>query len=330
MKNNQAIPSTAAALFETLFLFAIAAILSLMFTACHAQNGPDRKPDAATHTAPPLPSDSSIPFATPWPGQAAGKNTGNPPFNSIMDKSPQIPEPFPPSAHSSRPPSAYPYCPMPASLHLSPEEIESKINQIKVAINAMAVKNTRFSSCVRNSVMTDIIAAVPIKASDTIVDIGAGTGYFEMAFLERRIPFHKLYAVDTDKNALGLLQYALDKLTYPNREKVIVTHSTRSNILLAPQTIDVALIIRTPFYLELVEGEGFQCLKSLYDAMNTEGRVHVFDSKKGDHPHLKANQKEFETIKLFRKAGFTYVETKKELENSGFLYMIFTKNERSD
>jgi predicted RNA methylase len=340
MKNNRAIPSAATALFKTLFVFAIAGILSLMFTACHAQNGPDRKPDAATNTVPLPLSGPAISPPPPPPGNTTENNTRYSLSGSIDDPSILTPNPSPladsvnagatQSSQITSPqldanPTDKMLGPMPNSLQSLSGDIESKIKRFKSAIDDAARNGHTFSSFPSGAQIKVVLDTVSFKASDTLADIGAGTGYFELTLLESRIPFHKLYAVDIDKNALDLLKYALDKFEYPNRNKVEVIQSELSDTLLPHEAIDVALIMRTPFYLEVIEGGGFQCLKSLYAAMKKDGRVHVFDSKRGEYPHLKANQKEFETIRLFQKAGFVYDNAKTGKEDSEFIYMVFAK-----
>ncbi len=229
------------------------------------------------------------------------------------------------------PPSAYPQCPMPASLHFKPHEIEKRMAAIKKSIDEMAERKVRFSSCIKDSLMKDVLASIPIRPSDTIADIGSGTGYFEMELLEQGIPFQKLFAVDVNNNSLEMMRYAIDVLGYPHGEKVTAIHSTMRDTMLPVRSVDLTLIIRAPFYLRAGQ-DGFMCLKSLYTAMKFGGNIHVFDSSDADHGKNltgKAKNVEKETKNIFIKAGFHYIETKWDIGDTDRIHMIFTKTDEA-
>ncbi len=230
------------------------------------------------------------------------------------------------TSHDEKPHSAYPECPMPASLHFKPDELEKGVASIKSAIDKMAEKKERFSSCTSNKAMKSVLASVPINPSAVIADIGAGTGYFEMEILEQGIPFQKLFAVDINADSLELLQYALNKLGYPDKEKVLTIHSAMWDTKLPSKSVDLALLIRNHFY-NGSEVDGMNCLKSLNSAMKPGGRVHIFDqalSYEGKDLEEKAKLLQKQTINAFHTAGFHHIKTESDLQDSDLIHMTFS------
>ncbi len=88
-----------------------------------------------------------------------------------------------------------------------------------------------------------------IQPSDTVADIGCGTGSLEMSFLTRNVPFKKLYAVDIDKESLDFLAFALDSSKLDPDKRVEVVHSSLEDVRLPENSIDVMLVLYTRLML---------------------------------------------------------------------------------
>lgn len=56
----------------------------------------------------------------------------------------------------------------------------------------------------------EVVAALAVRAGDTIADIGAGTGYFSLPLAEAAGPQGKVYAVDAQVEMLAHLRQKLD------------------------------------------------------------------------------------------------------------------------
>ena len=55
-----------------------------------------------------------------------------------------------------------------------------------------------------------VIGALDVQPGDSIADIGAGTGYFSLPLAQAAGPLGQVYAVDSQAEMLGHLQYKLD------------------------------------------------------------------------------------------------------------------------
>jgi ubiquinone/menaquinone biosynthesis C-methylase UbiE len=65
-----------------------------------------------------------------------------------------------------------------------------------------------------------VVGALAIQPGDTIADIGAGTGYFSLPLAQAAGTLGKVYAVDSQSEMLGHLQYKLDTRYISNIQAV--------------------------------------------------------------------------------------------------------------
>jgi ubiquinone/menaquinone biosynthesis C-methylase UbiE len=66
-----------------------------------------------------------------------------------------------------------------------------------------------------------VIGALAVQPGDAIADIGAGTGYFSLPLAQAIGPLGQVYAVDSQAEMLGHLQYKLDTGNISNIQAVL-------------------------------------------------------------------------------------------------------------
>jgi SAM-dependent methyltransferase len=136
----------------------------------------------------------------------------------------------------------------------------------------------------QGEIFAEYLRVMPISATDVIGDIGCGTGLFESAILEERIPFKNLYAVDIDKTSLDFLNFLMKSSKAPGAERIQSVHSTMSDVHLPTETLDIAVVINTSAFNAtrspdgeiIFSGNGRQCLVTLIKAMKNGASLHYF------------------------------------------------------
>jgi arsenite methyltransferase len=160
----------------------------------------------------------------------------------------------------------------------------------------------------------EVIAAMGLKATDTIADIGAGTGYFARRFAQHA---GKVYAVDIDEK---LLEIARDHAP-----------SNIETILAAPDDPGLPTAkVDTIFFCDVlhhIDNRPAYYAK-LANALKKGGRIVVIDFHKkelpvGPPPEMKLSAEE--TIAEFGKAGFALA---KQLDILPYQYFLFFEKRR--
>lgn len=129
----------------------------------------------------------------------------------------------------------------------------------------------------------EVVAALAIRPTDVVADIGAGTGRLEVALLERGVPFARLYAVEPHPPSVEFLRWLLSNTRLPNADRVVPTPSQWHDVRLPRGAIDVAILFNTPLFIEdptLPEEwrrNNRASLVTLRDAIGPGGRLHVFE-----------------------------------------------------
>lgn len=155
----------------------------------------------------------------------------------------------------------------------------------------------------------DVVIALDLKSTDTVADLGAGSGYFS-----RRFAHHagKVLAVDIDPKLLEMIR----KDAPANLETVL---ATPDDPRLAPGSVDVVFICdvlhhienRAPYYAKLAA------------ALKPGGRIVVVDFHKrelpvGPPPEMKLSEQQV-TAELQR-AGF---RLSRSLDTLPYQYFLF-------
>jgi len=226
--------------------------------------------------------------------------------------------PPPPPDNSDRP--------IPGSMILLENADEKKIAEVQEKIRAMIREGKPLAANFPK--MAAMAKMAELQPTDTIADVGAGTGLFEMELLENEYPFAKVYAVDVDRPSIDLMKFMLEETKYPGREKIVPVLSTISDTKLAPDSIDKIIMINSPFYALKNEGDGQSildpsaklCLESMLRALKANGRVYVLEAAQTkDNPNIPPTHYTvpFETVgfKLLSQATMTFVD-----KNYAFVY----------
>jgi ubiquinone/menaquinone biosynthesis C-methylase UbiE len=139
----------------------------------------------------------------------------------------------------------------------------------------------------------EVIAALQLKPTDAVADIGAGTGYFS-----RRFAMHaaKVYAVDIDAKLLEIAA----KSGLPNLVTVV---SKPQDPLLPPASVDLVFFCDVVHHIE----DRVAYYERLKPALRPGARVVVVDFYKkplpiGPPPEMKLS--EDQVTAEFKKAGF--------------------------
>ena len=116
----------------------------------------------------------------------------------------------------------------------------------------------------------DVIVALNLKATDSVADIGAGTGYFARRFANHA---GKVYAVDIDEKLLAIAA----KNAPPSLQTIL---SVPDDPRLLPQSVDVVFFCDV---LHHIESRPAYYAK-LATALKPGGRIVVIDFYKKDLP----------------------------------------------
>ena len=155
----------------------------------------------------------------------------------------------------------------------------------------------------------DVVMALGLKSTDTIADIGAGTGYFARRFANHA---GKVYAVDIDKQLLAIIQ----KNAAPN---VSVVLAAPDDPRLPDRSVDVIFFCDVLHHIE--NRAAYYTL--LAKALKPGGRIVVIDFYKKDlpvGPPASMKLSDDEVIADFRRAGFPLA---KRLDFLPYQYYLF-------
>jgi len=155
----------------------------------------------------------------------------------------------------------------------------------------------------------DVVMALNLKRTDTVADIGAGSGYFARRFANHA---GKVYAVDIDEKLLGMVGAKAPA----NLETIL---AAPDDPRLRPQSIDMVFICDV---LHHIENRPAYYAK-LAKALKPGGRIVVIDFHKkelpiGPHPSMKLADRE--VIAELQKAGFAM---SKRLDSLPYQYFLF-------
>ena len=155
----------------------------------------------------------------------------------------------------------------------------------------------------------DVVMALDLKPSDTVADIGAGTGYFARRFARHA---GKVYAVDIDEKLLAIAS----KQASPNLQTVL---AAPDDPRLPERSIDVVFFCDV---LHHIEGRLAYYAK-LAKVLKPGGRIVIVDFYKqelpvGPPPAMKLADQD--VIAEFQKAGFVL---SKRLDLLPYQYFLF-------
>jgi len=164
------------------------------------------------------------------------------------------------------------------------------------------------------------IAALDLQPTDTVADIGAGTGYFSFR-ISPQIPQGKVFAVDVQPEMVEILT-ELKQEKQANNVDIILGEATDPQ--LPDRSVDLALMVDAYHEFEFPQ----EMMRHLVTALKPGGRV-VLVEYRGENPLIpikrlhKLTQKQ--AIKEMAAVGLTWKETKTQLPQQHIL--IFVKSD---
>jgi len=162
----------------------------------------------------------------------------------------------------------------------------------------------------------EVVAALGLKGGETVVDLGAGTGYFSVALSKAVGPTGKVYALDVDEELLVYLRKRLEKEKIGN---VIARRVPADDPQLAAKSVDVIFLCNV--YHHLSHRNDY--LKKLKLALKPSGRIVIVDyHKRADvtaGAPLEHRIAQETVIEELRTAGFSLAQTHTFLPSQYFL-----------
>jgi len=163
------------------------------------------------------------------------------------------------------------------------------------------------------------IAAISVRATDVIADVGAGSGYYTFR-LAPRVPQGRVIAID-------IQQEMLDYLEAQARERNITNVSSHlgkiDDVQLPANSLDTALMVDA--YHEF--SHPAEMLASLHRALKPDGRLILLEFR-GEDPRVPIKplhkMTEAQARKEFAAAGFALISNRRVLPWQHF--MIFKKS----
>jgi len=162
------------------------------------------------------------------------------------------------------------------------------------------------------------IAALELRPTDVIADIGAGSGYYSFRMAEK-VPQGKVVAIDIQQEMLDFLNKKSTELGIGNVQSHL---GEIDDIKMPADSLDAALMVDA--YHEF--SHPAEMLASLHKALKKDGRIYLLEFRAEDpRVPIKALHKmtEEQARKEFAAAGFELSSNKRHLPWQHF--MVFVK-----
>ena len=165
-----------------------------------------------------------------------------------------------------------------------------------------------------------IVQEAQIKPGMRIADIGAGTGFYSIAFAQQTGEKGLVYAVDISVDFIRNIELRAKNKGLKNIKGII---NNQKQIGLAQNSIDLAFICDTYHHFEYP----LTILQSVYQALDSGGKLIIIDFKRDPHistpwvmGHVRANKEN--VIKEVESIGFKLTDDKNILKSNFFLSFI--------
>lgn len=166
----------------------------------------------------------------------------------------------------------------------------------------------------------EILAAIKLKPTDVVADVGAGTGLFTRLFASNLGPEGRVIAVDIAQKFLDHIEVTCREQNLRNVETILCKDDSTE---LPPNSVDVAFICDTYHHFEFPQ----KTMTSLRKALKPGGRVIVIDfvrvegvSSDWTMDHVRAGQEVFESEII--SAGFKKADEIKEVLKENYLVVF--------
>jgi arsenite methyltransferase len=159
-----------------------------------------------------------------------------------------------------------------------------------------------------------VVSALKLESGQTVVDIGAGTGYFTRRFARAVAPTGKAIGLDIEPDMVEYMKADAKKLKLPNYQARLVKADDPE---LAPRSVDVAFFCDV---LHHIDARVFY-MRKLEPALKPGGRVAVIDFKQSAPlgPPISIRIPSEEMIAEFKRAGYRLIAEHRFLPYQYFL-----------
>jgi len=144
------------------------------------------------------------------------------------------------------------------------------------------------------------VAALNIKAGETVADIGAGSGYYTVLLADGVGPRGRVYATDIQPEMLALIRKKVEGRSLANVELMLGTETTTG---LPDGSVDLALMVDV--YHELAQPQVF--LQAVKRTLQQDGRLVLIEFRK-ESPWVPIREEHKMSVR----------EARMELEAEGF------------
>lgn len=159
------------------------------------------------------------------------------------------------------------------------------------------------------------VAALELQPTDTVADIGAGTGYMSLR-LAAQVPEGQVYAVDLQPEMIDLLS---DTLAAENIDNVVPVQATEDSPQLPPEQIDLALMVDA--YHEFAYPR--EVMGALRDSLRPGGQV-VLAEYRAENPLIMIKRlhkmSEKQVKREMAAVGLEWVKTDERLPQQHLLF----------
>ena len=160
----------------------------------------------------------------------------------------------------------------------------------------------------------EVVRALDLKPGQTVIDIGAGTGYFTRRFAKAVGPSGAVIGLDVEPGMVDYMKADAKKLGLQNYHARVVKADDPE---LSPNSADVIFFCDTLHHVD----DRVAYLRKLAPALKPGGRIAVVDFKKdapeGPPKRMKISREQM--IDQFSKAGYDMVRKHKFLPYQDFL-----------
>jgi ubiquinone/menaquinone biosynthesis C-methylase UbiE len=165
----------------------------------------------------------------------------------------------------------------------------------------------------------EVVAALKLRSTDRVADIGAGTGYFTRRFA-KVVPAGTVYAVDLEPN---MLRYVAKRARTEGQKNIVPVLALPESPMLAPSSVDVIFICNTIHHIE----NRAAYYATLRESLAPGGRLVIVDFRKdaelAEGPPIKMRLDRKDLEEELSRAGFRLSE------EHGFLpdqyFVVFTE-----
>ncbi|UJL46082.1 class I SAM-dependent methyltransferase [Virgibacillus sp. NKC19-16] len=163
----------------------------------------------------------------------------------------------------------------------------------------------------------DLLKLLPINNSDTILDIGAGTGFLTIP--AAKVTDGMVYALDIDSN---MLEIAYDKVTNEGLENVRTIQGEMQDLPLSANSIDIVLASLVLHEIKSLS----ETLQLINQMLNVKGylacvELEEDESPNPNHPRISRSNMEQE----LNKAGFDVIKKRYPTDS---MYVLISQKQQ--